>query len=58
MLSRKAKRVTIMPEYESWLREVRAKLASINMPLEDWQEQRGCLILENQFHAGRPPGGR
>jgi len=43
-----------MPEYESWLREVRAALASINMPLEEWQEQ-WAFDFEDQYKTGTNP---
>jgi hypothetical protein len=40
--------------YESWLREVRATLASINMLLEDWQKQ-WAFDFEGQYSAGASP---
>jgi hypothetical protein len=46
--------MAIMPEYENWLREVKAALASINMLFDDWQEQWE-FDFEGQHRAGAEP---
>jgi len=39
------------PDYRIWLRDVRVALASINMPLDEWQNVYG-FDFEQEFKVG------
>jgi hypothetical protein len=43
--------MTMTASYEAWLQEVEQALASINMPMEEWQK-RWAFDFPREFHSG------